>query len=511
MLKEILNYSFNITNKQAVFFIFIMACFLNIITFIILQHNNFYSYLNEDVACIIDMSKSFETEYELINKLNNHNLSEAIKLLKTYWKPPAFFVFSAPILLVINNINAFLSILNLLLCFIILLSVYGIVKNIYSTKAGLFASFILSFCPLFFTIHRTFFIETILTASICFVLYIITKNKFNNICWTILFTLSLTFALLTKEQIFIFYPVFLLFIVVNKKNYTDIKNFFSILIAFLCSYIFAYILWYNNTNNIFSHLLYYAKQDFNNDYLYYIKSLYFFDMSPFISVLFIISTIYFIFKKKHLYIFLSFWFILFIFSLSGNKVSRHIFPIIIFPPILISLFIFQIRNIIIRRLLIFIICFILLLQFITINFFNFKFFISGDFYNYNFFKGVTYYKYKSKINTYKQQYEYLKILLGNNFEENTAFIQFFPPQAYNFLLLQKNRNNKTCTIFTYSEIIEKKINITNYKNIVISSQDEKKYNQVVNFLLENNFEFVSIIDIFNHTQAKTFLYKKRYN
>ena len=107
MLKKILNCFFDITNKQAILLIFIMACFLNIVTFSVLQHNGFYSYLNEDVACIVDMSKSFEREYELINKLSSHNLNEAINLLRAYWKPPAFFVFSIPILILTPSTISF--------------------------------------------------------------------------------------------------------------------------------------------------------------------------------------------------------------------------------------------------------------------------------------------------------------------------------------------------------------------------------------------------------------------
>jgi len=508
MLKKILTYPFEITKKQAIYLIFAMACFLNVVTFTILQHNGFYSYLNEDVACIIDMSKSFETEYELVNEISNGNWERATNLLKTYWKPPAYFVFSAPILLIINNINLFLSILNFFLCFLTLLFVYGIVKNLYSIKAGLIAVFILSFCPLFFVIHRTFFIETILATSICIVLYIITKNKLDNPYWNILFTLSLIFALLTKEQIFIFYPAFLLFILANKENYKSSKRIINIIISFFCSYVVAYFIWYgNNAPNIFRHLLYYAKDMNNCDFFYYIKSFYYFDLSPFVFILLVLSIIYLLFNRKHLYILISFLFVLFIFSLSTNKVSRHVFPVIIFCPILIALFLFQIKNTFIKRSLIFIICFVLLSQFILINFFHIKYFTSGNFYGYNYFKSVTYYDYKSEIQTYKQQYEYLKDLLGNEFENDTIFINFFPTQAYNFLIFQGNRKHKTCNIFTYYDVY--KTNLTRYKNIIISSKDEQEYNKIAEQLLNNNYELVGVVDIYNHTDAKTFLYKKK--
>lgn len=508
MLKNILTYPFEITKKQAICLIFAMACFLNIVTFNILQHNGFYSYLNEDVACIVDMSKSFETEYEFVNKISSGDWNSATDLLKTYWKPPAYFIFSAPFLLIISNVNLFLSILNFFLCFITLLSVYGIVKNLCSIKAGLFAVFILSFCPLFFVIHRTFFIETILATAICLVLYIITKNKFDNPYWNILFTLSLIFALLTKEQIFIFYPAFLLFISANKENYKNSKRIINIIISFFCSYVIAYFMWYgNNAPNIFQHLLYYAKDMNNCDFFYYIKSFYYFDLSPLVFILLAFSIIYLLFSRKHLYILISFLFVLFVFSLSTNKVSRHIFPIIVFCPILMALFIFQIKNIFIKRSLILIICFVLSSQFILINFSHIKYFRSGNFYGYNYFKSVTYYDYKSKIQTYKQQYDYLKDLLGKDFEQDTLFINFFPTQAYNFLIFQENRKHKTCNIFTYYDV--HRTNLTQYKNIVISSKDEQEYNKIAEQLLNNNYELVGVVDIYNHTEAKTLLYKKK--
>ncbi len=509
LLKKFINF-FYILRDKPILSIFLLACFLTIITYITLQHNQFYTYLNEDVACIVDMSMSFITEYNLVENIADKNWENIKVLLQTYWKPPVFFIFSAPLLLLINNINIFLSILNLLLCFITLLCVYGIVKQIYSKNAGIFACFILSFCPLFFVMHRTFFIETILMTSICIVLYIITKNKFDNIFWNILFTLSLTFALLTKEQSFVYYPVFLLFIIRNKENYTDIKRFLNILLSFIVSYLIAYFLWYKyNAPNIFTHLLNFANDNINTDYFYYIKSFYYFDLSPIIFILFIISAIYSLFKRKNLYILVSFLLILFIFSLSGNKVSRHIFPIIIFCPILISLFVFQMKNNFIKKSLIFLISFVLFLQFIFINFCDFKYFSNdkSSFFNYNYFKGITYYNYKPRIETYKQQYERLKNILGDNFEKETTFINFFPPMTYNFLILQEGRNNKTCNIFTYSDINKK--DILQYKNIIISSKDYQKYNDITDLLLKNNFELISIVDISNNTEAETFLYKKK--
>ena len=510
MLHKILNFFINIKQKQAIFIILLIACFLSINTFIILEHNKFYSYLDESVSSILDMSHSFLTEYELINYIYDKKIYEAIKLLYNYWKPPAFFVLSAPLLLLIKNINLFLSIFNFLLIFLTLFSIFQIVKKLYSIQAGLFASFILSCCPLFFVIHRTFFIETLLTTSIAIVLYIIINNKFDNVYWNICLIIFLTISFLTKEQIFIFCPIFLLFILIDRKNYINIKRILTILLVFFVSYMFAYILWYqHNAPNIFSHLLKYAVDDINKDYFYYIKSLYFFCISPIIFILFVISSIYFIIKKQHLTIIFSFLFILFIFSLSTNKVSRHIVPVILFLPILISLFIFQIKNIYTKRIFLLIVCLFIFFQYIFINYTKIKLFSQNNFYKYNFFKGVTYYNYKSKIQTYKQQYEYLKDILGENFKTNTMFINFFPPHAYNFLILQKDRKEKVCDICLYEDIKKTIGKHVKYKNIIVSSINENEFNKTKNWLSTNNYIYSGIIDIFNHTPKATFLYTKK--
>ena len=103
--------------------------------------------------------------------------------------------------------------------------------------------------------------------------------------------------------------------------------------------------------------------------------------------------------------------------------------------------------------------------------------------------------------------EYLNNILGNNFEDKTAFINFFPPQAYNFLIFQRNRKNNICNTFTYEDINYLKRNIERYKNIIISSNNKDMYNEFTNWLLQNNFKYIDVINIFNHTEAKTFLYK----
>ncbi|MFA6914648.1 MAG: hypothetical protein WCQ83_05565, partial [Endomicrobiia bacterium] len=87
----------NITNKQAIIIILMIACFHAINSLVVLSHNQFYLYLNEDVTSIIDMSTSFVHEYDICNQiLNKISFSEIVHTMVSYWKPPTYFIFSLP-------------------------------------------------------------------------------------------------------------------------------------------------------------------------------------------------------------------------------------------------------------------------------------------------------------------------------------------------------------------------------------------------------------------------------
>jgi len=501
----------NITNKQAIIIILMIACFHAINSLIILSHNQFYSYLNEDVTSIIDMSTSFVHEYNISNQiLNKISFAEIVHTIVSYWKPPAYFIFSLPFIILIHNINLFIVILNLFISITTLLSVYGICKKLMSIQTGLLASFMLSFYPLFFVMHRTFFIETFLMATISLVIYLILFDKFNSFYFNICFLFVVAIGMLTKEQFFMYIPIFLLFFV-KKENYKELTKNIFFFIDFILAIILSYIVWYfDNAKNIFLHLYKYSTEVINSDLLFYLKSLYYFDITPIIVILSIISVLYFVFRKKYYTIILSIVFIVLLFSLSGNKVSRHIFPVIMFFSILSSLFIFEIKNIYIRRIFIFLICILMIIQFVLINYSSFQNFKSGNFYGYNSFRGITYYDYQSNLETYKSQYIEFNQLLGEKFELNTVFVQIFPPIAYNFLILQKDRNGNLCQVKTYDDIKKIKIDIGSYENIIISSRDKNVFETFNDWLLQNtNFKQIRTLNMYNHDNAKIYLYQSK--
>ncbi|MEA5001571.1 MAG: glycosyltransferase family 39 protein [Endomicrobiaceae bacterium] len=509
-MKKIFAFFSHITNKQAVILILMIACFHALNTFMVLNHNSFYSYLSEDVTSIIDMSTSFVHEYNICGQIvNGVSFSEITHTIISYWKPPAYFIFSLPFLILIYNINLFITVLNFFISVVTLLSVYGICKRLHSVKSGLFASFLLSFYPLFFVMHRTFFIETFLMSAVSLTLYLCIADNFYKKYFNVLFVIVLLIGFLTKEQFFIYVPVFFLFLL-GKENYKNIQRNILIMSDFAAAVLFSYAVWYiYNAPNIFSHLYKYASEIINPDSFFYLKSLYYFDVTPVIFILSVISLAYFISIKKYLKITLSLIFIIFLFSLSGNKVSRHIFPALIFCSIISSLFIFEIKNYYIKRTIIFLISIFLITQFMLISYSNCLNFKSGNFYGYNSFRGITYFDYKPNMETYKAQYEKFNALLGENFEYNTAFIQFFPSTAYNFLILQKDRRGILCKVNVYDEIQKIKMDINNYKNIIISSRNQNIFESFNRWLFKNTeFKQITILNIHNHDNAKVYLYQR---
>jgi len=304
-------------------------------------------------------------------------------------------------------------------------------------------------------------------------------------------------------------PIFLLFFI-KKESYKELTKNIFIIINFIIAAVLSYVIWYfYNAKNIFSHLYKYSTEVINSDVLFYLKSLYYFDITPIFVILSIIGILYFIFRKKYYTIIFSIVFIILLFSLSGNKVSRHIFPVIMFFSIISSLFIFEIKNIYIKRITVFLISAFLIVQFILINYSTCSNFKSGNFYGYNSFRGITYYDYQSNLATYKSQYVEFNNLLGQNFELNTVFIQIFPPTAYNFLILQKDRNGNLCQVKTYDDIKKIKMNIGSYENIIISSRDQNIFESFNNWLIQNtDFKQIRILDIYNHDNAKIYLYQR---
>lgn len=536
MIKSIFRFFENLTNKQAIIIIFILTVFLSLNTFVIVKHNAFYSYVDNSVDSAIDLVqyyvytksinreisfqkldlKSFFTLKSLLCNVNILSIHVTDIILKddtfvSQWKPPFFFIFSSFILFLAQDVFTFSILLNFILIFFNLLFVYVIVKNLKSIHAGLLSSFILSFTPLFFCLHRTFFLETLYITTILLIFLLVLKYNFNNIFSCSLFVLVLTMAILTKQQIFIYLPVFFLF-VVYKQKCIDMKEISIFFVLIIISVLISYFLWYyHNFFNIFAKLNEYAKENWNYEKFYYIKSLFHFDISYIIFSFFLISIIFcFVKKNRKTYPFIiSFIYVFFLFFFfSKNSMSRHLFPIIPFVAIVISLFIFDIKNLLIRKYVILFLVLMLFFQYFFINYSDF--FMKGNFYKYNFFKGITYYKYIPIMNTYRQEYEKTRQILGNNFENNTIFVEY-PPIVYNYFLIQKKDNNNLCKFISYNEFFQ--YDLANIKNVLfVKPKDLDLFLKIKSSLFENKYNLIKIENKYDYRtldfKNDIFYYKK---
>ncbi|GAB1401589.1 hypothetical protein MASR1M68_05000 [Elusimicrobiota bacterium] len=469
---KILNYFSNITGRKAVFIIILIACFHFINSLIVLETNKFYSNPDESVTGILDMLCSFGQEYNLVRLVDKPNpVSEIFSGFIDYWKPPFYFLTALPFLYFIYDINLFICILNFFISLITLLSVYGIVSKLISKQAGLFATFILSLCPVFFTMHRTFFIETMLATTLSLSLYVIISHRDDIKLSGFQLVFVLALGLLTKEQFYIYMPVLLAFAVFYGKS-LNIKNFTKILLLFFIATALAHLAWYYYLpNNIFVHLLNFSKIKDVPDYLFYFKDFYFFSLTPVVFIFWIIATIFFVVKKKN-YIWISApLFILFLFSLSTNKVTRHIFPVIIFIPIIITLFIYELKNIILKKSIIIFLITLMLFQFFLINYSSLRCYREKNFNDFNQFGALSFAFYVPESETYGHKYNMLRKILCKYSIQKTAFIHVFIPIVYNFLTLQKDRNSNIVDAFTYESFDDLIGNINSYTHIVISDKN----------------------------------------
>jgi hypothetical protein len=126
---------------------------------------------------------------------------------------------------------------------------------------------------------------------------------------------------------------------------------------------------------------------------------------------------------------------------------------------------------------------ILFVQYILVNYSNI--FMKGNFYKYNFFKGLTYYKYLPEKETCKQDYEQLKQIFGNNFENNTIFVEY-PPIVYDYFIIQKKDKDNLCKFISYDDFFN--YDLSDIENIVIKKpKNLDLLMKIKSYLAKNNY------------------------
>jgi 4-amino-4-deoxy-L-arabinose transferase-like glycosyltransferase len=114
-------------------------------------------------------------------------------------RPPVPFLTAVPFyrLFGISTDVALMS--NVVYLAILLCSVYGIGRILFSRKVGLLAAFLVSFYPVLFGISRLSYVDYALTAMVALALYLLLKtDRFRHRRWSLVFGLCMGLGILTK-------------------------------------------------------------------------------------------------------------------------------------------------------------------------------------------------------------------------------------------------------------------------------------------------------------------------
>ncbi|MCB4791198.1 MAG: glycosyltransferase family 39 protein [Elusimicrobia bacterium] len=146
--------------------------------------------------------------------------------------PPFFHMIMAGSNFILGRSQIYSVLANLLFMLVMILAIYYTGKKICNKKAGILSVFILSAYPHIFGLSRSplpdFALTAMLALSLCFLVY---TEYFSKTTYSVLFSLSFGFGMLTKQVFILFIlPFILLYLVyfikdkvnVNKKSITNL-------------------------------------------------------------------------------------------------------------------------------------------------------------------------------------------------------------------------------------------------------------------------------------------------
>jgi len=298
---------------------------------------------------------------------------------------PPLFPFSAAILYLFFRTSRIVSVMTNTVYFLIMLfSVYFIGKKIKDKNTGLLACFILSMFPMIFGMSRWFMLDFALTAMVCFSIYcLLYSENFTNRKYSLLFGLSLGLGMLIKWTFafFIFGPFIHVLLNKEKKNIPNL--FYSITIGLLIS-----IKWYQgffmgiksigwsanfyicNTRPGEIHFLWNSLDGL----LFYLRSIFFYEISPFFLILLLLTFVFFIKAKVKNKAILVAW-ILYpytILTLINNKQSHYITSSL---PVLALILAIGILSVPFRRMRYSLICLVIMggyIQFFYVSYLGYQ-------------------------------------------------------------------------------------------------------------------------------------------
>ncbi len=275
---------------------------------------------------------------------------------------------------------------NLIFLVILISSVYGIGKKLKDGYCGLLSAMILMFFPAIFGLSRMYLLDFAVTATVSLSIYLLLRSDyFKNPFYSVLFGLSFALGMLTKISYIVFisapvfYGAFNLFYRQRAEDHliSQYKRNFSN--AFALGITIPFI-WYLQDLKGFKNLYYsiitfgYVTSPNNNPYtldtfFFYLRVLNY-QVGNFYILAFVFGLLYLVIKRNRAMGFLSLWIsIPFIFyTFLPTKDFRFIVPALPAIAIIISLALLNIRKKSLRRVGIFFILLIGLLQYLIFTY-----------------------------------------------------------------------------------------------------------------------------------------------
>ncbi|MFC1666684.1 ArnT family glycosyltransferase [Candidatus Omnitrophota bacterium] len=279
--------------------------------------------------------------YKDYNIVSPHGLQKAYSYFYNIaggYYPPFFYLTSAPLFYLVALNSDFALYANILYLFILMFSVYGIGKNLYDSKVGVLSAFVVSMFPGIFAFSRVAFLELPLTAMVTLSIFLLLSTEHFRKRWlSFLFGLSIGLGMLTKWSFVVYVIgvlVYYVFISI-KDNPEDRKKFLlNISLALFIAFIVSAPWYIANAIKLIKNILListwegaYTGKPLLFHLLFYIRSLYLYQMYPFLFLLFTPLFFKHLIRKKWVIVL---WLIapFILFTVLTNKDVRYTMPML---------------------------------------------------------------------------------------------------------------------------------------------------------------------------------------
>jgi len=351
-------------NNKYILILALLILFHSILNYLVLSIDNTYM--------IYDESNAYMFSLRIFNIIKSNPINLFYYFMgdiSSY--PPLMHLASIPYYLLFGTPQDIAAFSNITFFIILILSTYGIGKELFNSKIGLLSAIMVSFFPSVFAFSRVYMVDFPLASMTTLSWYLLLKtNKFTNTKYSLFFGISAALGMLAKFTYFIYVFPYFVFLLIDmlclsrKNNNRTILNKKKLILSnlILASVLFLTIsfYWYFfNLKRIFLFRIdfieaYISKTSLNYGMIFVIRRFLLIEfmllkqLGIFFFLIFLFSLVYVIlnFKKEEIK-YLLLWFSLPILFLSINTFllfKRYLLPILPVIAIIWSFFVFQIIN-----------------------------------------------------------------------------------------------------------------------------------------------------------------------